>query len=123
MDTIKSISFRAVGMGLLFGYLTPYLLFKLMLYIMYCLGVSGFSGFFSYLLLAVPLFFSPTISGYLGAKHSSKMPVLNGALATLAGVIFFFIVSEPSGFYMYLVMCLLAFACSYAGSRRFIIHG
>ena len=110
-------------MGLLLGYLLPIVLMKALAYVLYEVGVTQVYGTIATLLIIYLAFVAPLLSGYFGAKYSSKLPMLNGIVATLFGLLALFTLGQFNGAIIYIAFVILAVAFGYLGSRRFVLHG
>lgn len=69
------------------------------------------------------IFVAPTITGYIAAKYSKALPLLNGMLATIIGIILYFTHGEFGVLWFSILYIVLSMFLGYVGARRFIIHG
>lgn len=120
---MKGISLKAIAIGFVGGYCVPYVLLKGFGYILYSLGVSQLFGLIPLVIVALITVLAPLASGYLGAKYSVALPLLNGMLATAVGVAAFFAVGQIGGAIIYVIVAVLAFVFGYAGAKRYVAYG
>ena len=123
MNYLKGISLKAIAIGFVGGYCVPYALVKGFGYILYSLGVRQLFGFIPLVIVALITVLAPIASGYLGAKYSTKLPLLNGILATAVGVAAFFAVGQMGDPFIYIIVAMLAFAFGYVGAKRYVAYG
>jgi hypothetical protein len=123
MDYLKGISPKAIAIGFVGGYCVPYVLLKGLGYVLYSLGVSQLFGLIPLVIVALLTVLAPIASGYLGAKYSITLPLLNGMLATAIGVAAFFAVGQMGGAIIYAIVAVLAFVFGYVGAKRYVAYG
>lgn len=123
MNYVNGISLKAIAIGFVGGYCVPYALVKGLSYVLYSLGVKQLFGFIPLVILSLITVLAPLASGYLGAKYSIKLPLLNGMLATAVGVAAFFAVGQMGGAFIYIIVAVLAFALGYVGAKKYVAYG
>jgi len=120
---MDNISLRGIGYGLLFAYILPMAGIKALLYVLANIGVQNIFGGLATLFVVYLLVFAPLASGYLGAKYSNSLPLLNGMIATITGVLFVILAGELNGLFIFLTFIVISLALGYVGSNRFVKHG
>jgi len=122
MNYWNGISLKAIAIGFVGGYCVPYALVKGLGYLLYYLEVSQLFGFIPLAIVAFITVLAPLASGYLGAKYSIKLPLLNGMLATAVGVAAFFAVGQMGGVFIYIIVAVLASVFGYVGAKRYVAY-
>ena len=120
---MDNISLKGIGYGLLFAYILPMAGIKALLYVLANIGIQNIFGGLATLLVVYLLVFAPLASGYLGAKNSESLPLLNGMAATILGVLFVILAGELNGLYIFIIFIIVSLTLGYIGSNRFVKHG
>ena len=123
MSYWEGISIKAIAIGVAGGYGIPYILIKVFSYLLYIIGINQIFGTVPLLMVVLMAGIAPLASGYLGAKHSNSLPVLNGILATVVGAVVLAASGQSETLYIPIIVLLLAMAFGYIGARRFVAHG
>ena len=101
----------------------PYFLIKALAYILAYLGVSQLSGTLPLLIIVLIAIIAPLASGYLGARYSKSLPLVNGLAATSTGIVAFVVFAQPDSLLIYAIFAVLALIFGYFGARRYVLHG
>lgn len=88
MNYLKALSPKGVLIGLLAGYVIPFSIVKAIAWVAFASGIeSVFLSPTSGLLVAVVVLIAcPFFGGYLAAKHSKELPVVNAVVTTIIGI-------------------------------------
>ena len=123
MSYWRGISFKAVFLGFAVGYFLPWAIVKTLLYLLLIFGVTELLG-------ALPLFavvymavMAPYFAGYIGARHSTTLPIINGILATATGLIAMYLSAGMIAPFVYPVIVTIALLLGYTGARRYVAQG
>ena len=120
MEYIKSISIISILIAAIVGHAVPYV--GLIIFsIITDDGVQSISV--SFVIVGVLFLIAPIITGYLAAKYSKSLPVLNGMLATIVGIALYFTHGSFNFLWLAAIFILLSLLLGYLGARRFVVHG
>lgn len=120
MEYIKSISIKSIALALIAGHAIPYI--GLIVFTLVA-GEGMHSLAVSLVIFGWLILIAPTITGYIAAKYCKALPLLNGMLATVIGIILYFTHGEFGAIWFSIIFVGLSILLGYVGTRRFIIHG
>lgn len=123
MEYLKGISLKAIAIGFVGGYCVPYVLLKLLAYLLVALKIEQLFGLIPLVVVILIVLVAPLASGYLGAKYSNTLPLLNGVLASAVGLAAFGVIGQMGSVVIYLIVITLAISLSYVGAKRYVAHG
>ena len=123
MDYLKGLSVKAIVYGVSLGYIAPLICLKILGPLMLSLGISQLFGAVPLLISVALAIVAPLACGYIAAKNSTRLPIINGLAATSIGVTIFAIFSSFNGIIVYSIVILLAAIFGYTGAHRYVAHG
>lgn len=123
MSYWDGISFKAIFLGFVGGSFVPYAVFKTAAYLLLIFGVTGLFGALPLFMVVYIVLAAPFASGYLGARFSTALPIINGMLATAAGVAGVVILTKAMAAFLYPAIVAVALSLGYAGAKKSVAHG
>ena len=120
MNYLKALSPKGILIGLLAGYVIPFSVVKGIVWVAFSSGIESvfLSPTSGLLVTVVVLIACPFFGGYLAAKNSGELPVVNAVVTTIIGIT---LISSVVGIYSMVVHSIgatVALVFGYFGGGR-----